>query len=66
MDFRPSQRGRKYGGFTPSTLDNRVLFEHTKASENHKINITRLNILSKYPELIYKWKNIIYAQRVST
>lgn len=54
MDFRPSQRGRKYGGFTPSTLDNRVLFEHTKASENHKINITRLNILSKYPELIYK------------
>lgn len=47
MDFRPFQRGRKYGGFTPSALDNRVLFEQTIASENHKINITRLNILNK-------------------
>lgn len=44
MDFRLSQRGRKYGGFTPSTSGNRVLFGHTEPSENRKTNIIRLNI----------------------
>lgn len=43
MDFPLSQRGRKYSGFTPRTLVNKVLFGLAKVSENREIKITNQN-----------------------